>query len=560
MSQQLSIRDLAVIGDRRTAAVVDRNARIVWYCPGRFDYPSLFSSLLDEQKGGDWSIHLPGAEFHSRRYLEESGALETSLQGENGLFSVTDWMPMGVGQHGICRSFSTAPATVEIRVRARPNYGSMPAQPEQLDGNDGGIDLGKGRILRGSHRLVQDASDVRMVLPEGDSGWMVLLDEPGAQIDSGVLQRWLSVTLSAWAELATHITYHGPYEREVAQSLQALRLLTHADSGGVIAAITSSLPEVTGGSRNYDYRYVWLRDAGMVLSALLRAGSDASDALAFLAFLCKSVKEDERPPLPPFLSLGRDAAPAEQHLDLEGFADSRPVRIGNGARGQWQLDGFGNILLAAKLLYGGFDTREHWSIVEHLADFVANSWKEPDNGIWEESKKEQYTIGKVVSARGLEFIAEFASDRAKAKRWRAEAARIRQFVADNCLTSEGAYAAYAGSEAVDVSAVLIPIWDYAPADSSEMRATIAVLDRDYSDGTLYWRHLVDSNSREEGAFLAGTLWVAQLSVMLGDLTRARQILDACLGYTNDLGLFAEEAEPSKGEMLGNLPQAFVHAA
>jgi GH15 family glucan-1,4-alpha-glucosidase len=216
--------------------------------------------------------------------------------------------------------------------------------------------------------------------------------------------------------------------------------------------------------------------------------------------------------------------------------------------------------LAAKLIYARHDTRDHWDTVRAVADFVAEHWREPDYGIWEEHRRQQYTASKVIMSCGLRYIADFADTEAQARRWRGIAAEIAEYVARHCLNSEGAYAAVAGGEAVDVSAALFPIWGFVEADAPEVLATIRALERDHSVDHLYWRHLEELAPRTEGAFLAGTIWMGQYWIMRGDLERARTVLDAALAYANDLGFFAEEADPGSLRMLGNFPQTFVHAA
>jgi len=417
--------------------------------------------------------------------------------------------------------------------------------------------------LYASHPLHVEGETVRWTLPEGEAGWALLLDEPheGAdqEVTREVVESWLEGTLAAWRRLAAHATYRGPYERDVAASLRALRLLSFEANGGIVAAPTTSLPEVLGGERNYDYRYVWLRDAGMIVSALTRAGSDGTEERRFLEFICATGRSPDGLPLAPFVTLSGNLVEGEETLDLAGYRGSRPVRVGNRAKAQLQLDAYGNVLLAAKLIYHRFGTREHWPVVERLADFLAETWREPDHGLWEERDKKQYTSSKVIVACGLDSVAEFATD-AQQRRWRAAVAEIRRFVAERCLTSEGAYAAVAGGEAVDVSAALFPVWAYTDPDTPEMRATMRALERDYAQGHLYRRHLECADSSKEGAFLAGTFWVAQYWVMRGELERARAILEAGLACANDLGLFAEEADPQTRGMLGNFPQTFVHAA
>jgi GH15 family glucan-1,4-alpha-glucosidase len=556
---KLNVRDLAVIGDRRTAAMVTMNGSIVWYCPGRFDRPSLFAALLDLKKGGAWNLDLPFAKPLGRDYLEDSAVLETRLKLNGGDLKVTDWMPLGEQcPRGICRLFSHAPESISISLLPAPDYASTSADLQTVGD---GVSINGKHWLYASHALIVESNAIRMELPAGEEGWAVLTDAPIGKPSRDDLQSWLDLSLASWRDITSRIKYYGPFEQQVAQSLRALRLMTYAPNGGVIAAATTSLPEVSGGNRNYDYRYVWMRDTGMIISALVRAGSNGPDEKRFLEFICGSKQEEPgKPLLPPFISLDFEPAPPESHLQLAGYAESRPVRIGNGANEQLQLDGFANVLLAAKLIYGRHDTREHWETVRQIADFLTTHWHKPDYGIWEEHEPRQYTASKVVIACGLRYIADFADDASQADKWRSAAKDIDAYVANHCLNAEGAYAAFAGSEAVDISAVLFPTWGYTDPDSPPMLATVRLLERDYCQENLYWRHLEELDRYQEGAFLAGTLWVAQYWIMRKDPKRARQILDAVLTYANDLGFFAEEADPKTGQMLGNFPQTFVHAA
>lgn len=550
------VRALGLIGDRRTAAAVDREGAIVWYCPERFDRPSLFAALLDPDAGA-WVLHLPGARPAGRRYIGESAVLETTLRAEAGEWRITDWMPLH-RPAGICRTLSPAPAEASVEIRPRPDYARRDASYERV---------GEALVVDSRHYIYASVPPeigggaVHFHIPAGRPAWFVLAREPLAQVNGAMLERWRRETERGWEALHGHTRYAGPYEREVKDSLRALRLLTFQDNGGAIAAATLGLPEVIGGERNYDYRYVWLRDTAMIVSALIRAGSDGVEERRFLDFLCSTARHRESDvPLPPFLTLSGKLVPRPQALPWRGYRDSRPVVVGNGARDQLQLGGLSNVLLAAKLVYNRFDTRDHWPVVRAIADFVAAHWQEPDHGMWEEPVRRHYTSSKVLAARSLEFIAAHADDPAQAQRWREAAGAIRGFVDRHCRTRDGAYASVAGGEGVDVSAALFPVWDYCPPDTPAMLATMACLEREHAEGLLYRRRLECFDARREGAFLAGTLWVAQYWVTRGDLERAERILAAALGYANDLGLFAEEAAPSTGEMLGNFPQAFVHAA
>lgn len=554
-----TISDLAVIGDRRTAAVLDRMGTILWYCPERFDRPSLFAGLLDPQAGA-WKVQLPQAKPSSRRYLGESGVLESRLCTTAGDLVLTDFMPNGQGapKGAVCRRFSGSPEDAHIVLEPRPDYARREPNPVHAGG---AVCIDGSLHLYASHPLSIDGRTVSFVLPKGEEGWAVLSDRALEGPTAAGLEEWLAGTLDHWRAATKDDSYSGPYEFEVRASVRAIRLMCHDETGGIIAGATTSLPEVSGGSRNWDYRYVWLRDAGMIVSALTRLGGDVIEARRYLDFICGARGSSSKYPLAVFTDLDGQRAPGEEILDLAGYLDSRPVRIGNNARDQLQLDAFANVLLAAKLIYQHSDERPHWDAVEEIAELLVERWREPDYGIWEESAKLQYTSNKVVVACALSSVAEFSADEAQAVRWRATAQDIRDYVSSHCLTSEGAYAVHAGSEDVDVSAALIPIWGYTAADTPEMQATMAALERDYSwEGLLYWRHLEDTDSHEEGTFLAGTFWVAQYWIMRGDLRRAQRIMDAGLAYANDVGFLSEEAHPRSGRALGNIPQTFVHAA
>ena len=553
------IDDLGLLSNRRSAALVTSLGEVVWYCPGRFDAPSLLARLLDDGRGGSWAVDLPGAAGAGRRYLGDGGHLESVLHaGENGnALTITDFMPFGDGLPcGLCRVLSRAPVAYRLVLKAAPDY----ARRAVTLGQDGaGVQIDGRHWLYASHPPEMAGDSVVVHVPAGEAAWAFLSDERLDKLDWETVTRWREASLLNWQKLTTHATYHGPYQQAVRASLRVLRLLTDHVGHATIAAPTTSLPEVLGGEKNWDYRYVWLRDAGMVVSALTRAGGDGSEGRAFLEFICAQAKPQNGLPAPPFLTVDGGAPPEETELELAGYADSRPVRIGNGARGQLQLDSYGNVLLAAKLIYGRFGTREHWGIIERLAEFLCDHWQDDDYGIWEERRKQPYVAGKVLAAVALEYIAEHSQDPRQATRWRAAAAAARKWVAAHALNSEGAYAYVAGEEGVDVTAALYPVWGFCAPDSPEMLATMAALERDHCQDHLYWRFLAQDDARQEGAFLAGTLWVAQYWVMR-DPARARVIVDAVLAYAGDLGQLPEMADPRTHQALGNVPQTFVHAA
>ena len=559
---------LALVGDRRTVALVDALGTVVWYCPSRFDRPSLFGALVGPERGGAWHVEAPSVRSVGRCYVGDSAVLETRVATGGGVLTLADWMPMGDGlPRGLCRQASAAPAAWRAVLRPAPDYGRRGPSLERAGGAGRHALRVDGRhTLWASHPVDCDEHEAWVEVPTGEPAWFALLDDAdgpddgrATPPDADALGRWRDATCAAWQAVAERARYHGPYQDAVAASLRAIRLLTYSETGAVVSAPTTSLPEVPGGERNYDYRYAWLRDAGMIASALTRAGSDGTDERRFLDFVA-GVDVPEGEMLAPLYAVDGRPAPPERGVPLDGYRESRPVQVGNAARGQVQFGAYANVLFAAKLLYDRFDTREHWPLTRRLADALAERWREPDAGIWEEREPRQYTTSKVIAATALEYVAEHA-DADDAARWRAAAADVRAFVAAECLTSEGAYAAEVGGEAVDVSAALFPVWAYCDPDTPEMVATMDAIERDLRAGPrhLYRRHLTQSDAGREGAFLAGTLWVAQYWVMR-DVTRARQVLDDVLGCATDLGFLSEEVDPASRRLLGNIPQSFVHAA
>ncbi|MFD2515807.1 glycoside hydrolase family 15 protein [Pontibacter locisalis] len=555
-TQHINIQDLAMIGDRRTCALLDKSGNIVWYCPKRFDSPSYFAALLDAEAGGSWSLEVEGIELEKRNYLEDSAVLQTYLTHKSGSLLLEDWMPLDASFYGICRELSASPVSYTTRIAYRPNYNRRKPELEVL--GERHVSLEFDFHVHASHPMEIVDDIIICHVPAGEKAWFILaekyLDRP-----LELMEEARELTLKNWRKVSQRITYKGPYEEQVRNSLRLLRLLTYAQNGGIIAAATTSLPEVPGGERNYDYRYVWLRDAAMIVSALARAGSDGEEERKFLSFMCSAMHRIPKPVVP-MLTLDEQPAGTQQELDFKGYKNSKPVQYGNGASNQLQLDANSNVIIAAKVIYNRYDTREHWDTVEQMAEFLVDNWEKPDHGIWEETQKHQYTSSKVVASISLHYISEHSQDEAQKKRWQDTSKEIRKYIDENCITSDGAYAVYAGSEDVDVTAALFPVWGFIEADTPQMLKTIERLEKEYCQQNLYRRHLVDYDSRKEGAFLAGTCWVAQYWVMRQDKEKFEQIIGAVLNFMNDAGIMPEEGDPETGEWLGNVPQAFVHAS
>ncbi|MEX2591988.1 MAG: glycoside hydrolase family 15 protein, partial [Anditalea sp.] len=427
---QHSIRDLGIIGDRRTCALLTRQGELVWYCPGRFDKAAFISSLIDPEKGSYWSFNFPGKKYLERSYDKKSAVLTTRFSN----LEVCDFMPLNNRYKGICRIFSEAPENIENDMYIKPCYGLGLSEYEEI-GKSNTIIISRTLFLNSSHRLILEKGHVKFTIPKGDKGWIFLSEKPfEEEISEELLLDIKEKTLEGWEKIASHITYEGIYEKQVLDSFRAIQLLTYQENGGIIAAATTSLPEVPGGFRNYDYRYVWLRDSAMITSALIRADSNGIEERKFLSFLCDTKKRNGQRMLLPFYSLDKLVAQPEEKIPLQGYQNSHPVRIGNNAMDQLQLDANANVLLAAKMVYSRFKNKDHWETVADIADFLVERWKEEDHGIWEETIKKHFTSSKVIVAKSLEFIAEYAETDKQKKRWLDAAEQIRIFIKQNCLT------------------------------------------------------------------------------------------------------------------------------
>ncbi|MFW6370058.1 MAG: glycoside hydrolase family 15 protein [Bacteroidota bacterium] len=552
------IRDLGVISDRRSGAVIAKNGDVCWYCPRQFDNPSLFASLLDSKNGGVWSVN-PGKTYNTeRKYIDNSSILETRFHSGTDEFKVTDWMPLQDDFFGICRLFSTSTVTRENILTPAPGYGQDKVQIRKMDNTK--ISINNNYFLMLSHPARVEDRKIVFEVPANEEGWAVLADREMKLTGNERIMKSLQHTLKNWTELGSDFNYEGPYKKDMLDSLRAIRQVTHEESGGIIAALTTSLPEVPGGERNYDYRYVWLRDASMIVSALTRAKINSEDERRFLDFICSARGYVKDYSTTPFVTVTKKAAPPERYLNFDGYMDSKPVRVGNNANEQLQLDAGSNILLAAKLIYGNTHSRDHWSVVAEIADFLAENWQQDDYGIWEEDIARQFTSSKVIMAVALRFISDYTEDDLQKKRWLDAKNAISHFIESECITNSGSYAVFAGSQEVDITATLYPEWEYCPADTPEMIQTVKELEEHYCERNLVYRNLLLFDEKKEGAFLAANFWMAQYWIMRDDYNKSKRYIDTALKYRNDLGLFAEEADPTSEAMLGNFPQSFVHAS
>jgi GH15 family glucan-1,4-alpha-glucosidase len=558
MVKQPLISQLAVLSDQRTCAILDQAGTLNWYCPRRFDEAAVFSLLVDDQTGGFWAVEALGKRFQQRAFVAGSGVLQTTFAVAGGTLALTDWLPMNGAFRGIARTVAAAPVATTFTLRLRPDYGQRADLPTAV-GASGVAFLHAGLWLYASHPLELHEELVRFTVPAGEAGW-AFLSEAEKQPTAASLHTSQLATVAAWQQLAKDFQYTGLYQQEVLHSVRAIQQVTYAETGGVLAAATIALPEVIGDERNYDYRYVWMRDLALITGALSELDTAPRQEFRFLDFVAAALHKNQQRSVTPLYRVDHSQVQAMQKLPLSGYWGSQPVIIGNTASDQRQLDAEANVLISAHILYDKYGEQPHWPAVAQIADYICHNWDKKDNGIWEEGVLHHYTSSKVFAALGLELVADYHPDPAEAARWRHNAALIREFVATQCLTKTGAYASYAGSQEVDVSAALFALWSYTEPDAPAMRATIHELETRCCREHLYWRQLEEYDSRKEGAFLAGSCWMAHYYAVAGNLAKSQAILDAVASFQNDLGYFSEEADVDKGLMLGNFAQAFVHSS
>lgn len=559
MIKQPAINELALLSDRSTCTILDQQGTIHWYCPSRFDGEAILSTLTDAGKGGYWSVELTGSNYQNRGYIDQSSVLRTTYHTAEGPFSICDFMPMGNPDSGILRRFSAVPTRLTSTLKIAGNYGLDKETVIQIDTHTVYFEAAKQYLYCSSPLKITTADTVEFTLENGQQGWAYLTVSVLNAAHFNVEER-LNITLKNWRSTTACIKYEGFFKEEVLASVRAIQQLTYAATGGVLAAATMGLPEVIGGERNYDYRYVWVRDAALITGALSVLDADGKMEFRFLDFLHQAMKENTEKCIYPLYTIDYQLAKSTENLMLSGYFGSSPVQLGNAATSQLQLDAAANVLIACKIMYDKYQERPHWKTVKQVANYICENWEKQDNGIWEEGKALHYTSAKVLCARGLEMVASFNEDISEAERWMHNAGLIREFVHQNCMTTSGAFANYAGSEKVDISAVLFTLWDYTKPDSAEMKITIAEIEKNCAKDNLYRRTLVEFDAEKEGFFLAGSCWMAHYYAVAGNYQKSELILNAVKSCQNDLGFFSEEIAADRKQMLGNFGQTFVHSS
>jgi GH15 family glucan-1,4-alpha-glucosidase len=576
------IDDYGIIGDSRSAALVSRYGSIDWLCWPQFDSSSIFGRILDRDKGGHWTIR-PADDFQVKRnYVHNSNVLQTCFTCSSGEATLTDLMPVCsedfkrtalLPDHQLMREIRCTRGQIQVQVdfHPRPDYGKNHATIRPMNSLGLRIDVGVGAYWLRSTKPLQverEHATGSFALKQGETiQFLFTYAEESPSVLPALgdpAEEWIDRSVEWWQQWADRCRYKGPYRDTVIRSALALKLLSYAPSGAVVAAATTSLPERVGDTLNWDYRYCWLRDASLTVRALLGLGY-ATEAESFLTWLLHTTRLTQ-PQLRILYSVFGRMAPHERELKhLPGYFDSRPVRIGNGARDQLQLDVYGQVVEAtaqyAQYL-GGFD-RMTQKVLIGLGKYVAHNWDQPDEGIWEpRDGRSNHTHSRLMCWTALDRLLALSEKGLLQGAPRDLFARERDRVKTQIETRAWneriqSYADVLDGDQLDATLLRLAWYGFEHADSERMKKTYQKICSTLSPGNgLIYRYL---RSPEEGAFGICGFWaVEHLAIGGGTLDEAHAAFKRLLEYQNDLGLFAEEINPQTGEALGNFPQAFTH--
>ena len=581
------IEDYALVGDLQTAALVGLDGSVDWLCLPRFDSAACFSALLDDESAGRWRIAPTAPARTERRYRPGSLVLETDFATGTGSVRLVDCMPPGDGRHDLVRLVQGLSGEVEVRLewRVRLGYGrdvpwvrrvaddSGDAAVLALCGPDGLALRGEVEVeARGGHHeavfTVREGETVRFAMT-----WFPSHEPlpPCYDIDASVRG-----TDEFWLRWSGLCGYEGPYREAVVRSLVTLKALTYEPTGGIVAAPTTSLPETFGGSRNWDYRYCWLRDATLTLWALLDSGY-TDTAAAWRDWLLRAVAGD-----PEDLQIMYGAA-GERRLEeyelphLTGYEGSSPVRVGNAASTQFQLDVYGEVMNAlSQAREAGVPTDAFaWAVQRTILDFLSQAWRRPDASLWEMRGEERHFVHSkllcwVAFDRGVEAVEAHGLD-GDVQTWRRLRDEVRADVLEHGWSDERqAFTQYYGGTEMDASVLMMPLLGFLPADDERMRSTVRAVEADLRRGPLVDRyrvhddagaHEVDGLEGREASFLACSFWLVEnLARDPERRDEAVALFEELLALRNDVGLLAEEYDGAAGRQAGNFPQAFSHVA
>ena len=573
----LPIEHHGIIGDLHTVALVGIEGTIDWFCPQRFDAPSMFGAILDADEGGRFAIRPVNESFTTKQlYLPGTAVLVTRFFTEGGVGEVVDFMPLGTSGCSIVRRIEVVRGSLQFRVLCRPAFDyARVAHRLSVDGalatflaGDAACEL---RAVSGELTADGNAATCELTLGRGERASFVLtVGTPGRAWDENAVERAFDDTVSYWRAWIAQSRYRGRWREMVDRSAITLKLLTYEPTGAVVAAPTTSLPEHIGGPRNWDYRYCWLRDSAFTMFAFLRLGF-RDEAHAYLNWLHERGNVDENgAPLQVMYGIdGRSELDEHELEHLSGYRGSGPVRIGNGASTQLQLDVYGEVVDAIYLAErGGMPlSYELWVKMRSILDWLADNWDQPDEGIWEvRGGRRNFTFSRIMTWVAFDRAIRIQAKRglpADTRRWReARDAAYEWVMTHGWSEARQSFNQYADGDVLDAAVLIMPlVLMIAPTDP-RMLSTLDAICEDLVSDSFVFRYDTEEAADDglpgrEGSFSLCSFWYVECLTRAGRLDEARLVFEKMLGYANHLGLYSEEIGAS-GEALGNFPQAFTH--
>ncbi|MFF1277216.1 glycoside hydrolase family 15 protein [Streptomyces marokkonensis] len=573
------IEDYALIGDEQTAALVGADGSVDWLCLPRFDSAACFARLLGGEDNGHWRIAPAGADRYTRRsYREDTLVLDTEWETPQGTVLVTDLMPQRHEAPDLVRIVQGVRGEVTVRstLRLRFDYGSVVPWVRREDGHRVAVAGPDSAWLRSVPEVPtwgEDRSTVsEFTVREGERVAFVLTWHPSHEPRPPLVDPYASLRHSVedWRAWAAHCCYDGPYRDAVVRSLITLKALTYRPTGGIVAAPTTSLPEEPGGVRNWDYRFCWLRDSTLTLKALLAAGYQ-SEAEAWRNWLLRAVAGDPADLQIMYGLAGERRLPEFEVPWLSGFGGATPVRVGNDAVNQLQLDVYGEVVDSLTLARrSGLSAQpDVWALQSVLLEFLRTAWRQPDEGLWEvRSRRRHFVHSKVMvwvaADRAVRAMEEFPDLEGDLDGWRELRDEVHREVCEKGYDPErNTFTQSYGSRELDAALLLIPRVGFLPPDDTRVLGTIEAVRAELGQDGLVRRYTTDATAvdglpGQEGTFLVCSFWLADALHMTGRTKEARDLFERLLGLANDVGLLAEEYDPVGGRLLGNFPQAFSH--
>ena len=579
-SEYSPIEAYGVVGNLETCALVAPDGSIDWFPFPHVESPSIHAAILDDRDGGQFRIG-PAEQYEtSRQYVETTNVLETTFRTANGTATVTDFLPpageVDQPKKVIYRKLTCSAGTVDLEIEFEPRFDYGRAETTITSTERGILASGDEERTLLESPIGLEIHDGRVAgdvtLEAGDAKWF-LLRCTGAEDANADPETALDETVQFWTDWAhtcdagADCAFDGPWHDVVVRSGLVLKLLTHAETGAVLAAPTTSLPEEIGGVRNWDYRFNWLRDAGFTVQALLNLGhvEEAGNYFEWFLNLCRT---DEPERIQPLYGLHGRTDLEEQELDhLAGYRNSRPVRIGNGAVDQTQLDIYGELLLAVDemLRHGRELDDEEWSAVSSIVEYAGDAWEQKGAGIWEvRGGARHFVYSKVMCwvalDRGIEIASDYGYD-APLEEWRDVRETIKTDVIENGYDEDvGAFVQAYDSDALDATGLLLPLVGFLPFDDERIQGTIEAIENELVENrVLVHRYDGDDGlSGEEGAFVLCSCWLIDALALSGAVDEACERFEALLEYVSPLGLLAEEVDTDTDAHLGNYPQGFSH--